>query len=298
VLFTEGIGTDPVHIQRHDFRPWSDQGFGVLMRLNNGWGEAGTLPVHTEYEGFADTCARYVERSEGCHIWIIGNEQNNIREHPGGEAHLVEHITPERYAQAFNLARARIVDVQPEAIVVPGAVDPYFGSTWPLLGRPYRPLDYFHEMMALIDDLDGIALHAYTHGLDPSLITSLRPFDDDPLTPHTPHEHYYEFQAYRAFAEAIPFKWHGRPIYVTESNHWVRALADTPGAANGWLDEDRGWVRAAYAEIERWNRRPYAQQIHCLLLYRWTGDEWAFENMGEVKKDLQGAMDNDYRWRR
>jgi hypothetical protein len=298
VLFTEGIGADPTHIRRHDYRPWSEQGFGVMMRLNNGWGEAGTLPVHTQYEGFADTCARYVELAEGCHIWIIGNEQNNIREHPGGGAHPVEHITPERFAQAFNLARARIKDVQPEAIVVPGAVDPYFGSTWPLLGRPYRPMDYYKEMLALIDDLDGIALHTYTHGMDPSLITSLRPFEHDPLTPHTPHEHYYHFQAYRTFAEAIPNKWHDRPIYITESNHWVRAVVDSPGVPNGWLDQDRGWVREAYAEIDRWNRSPYAQQIHCLLLYRWTGDEWAFENMGEVKKDFQAAMDNDYRWRR
>jgi hypothetical protein len=298
VLFNEAIGTDPTYIQRQDFSQWSDQGFGVLMRLNNGWGKAGTLPVHTEYEGFADTCARYAALAEGCHIWIIGNEPNNIREHPGGEAHPVEHITPERYAQAFNLARARIKAEQPEAVVVPGAVYPYLGSTWPLLGRPYRPMDYFKEMMALIDDLDGISLHTYTHWLDPSLITSLKPFDDDPLTPKTPDEHYYHFQAYRAFAEAIPCKWHDRPIYITETNHRVQSTVHSPNAENGWLDEDRGWVRAAYAEIDRWNRSHYAQQIYCLLLYRWTGDAWGFENLYEVKKDLQAALDNDYRWRR
>jgi hypothetical protein len=297
-MFTEGIGVDPTYIQAHDFRPWSDEGFGVMVRLNNGYDKAGTLPVHTEYGRFADTCARYVALAEGCHIWIIGNEQNNIVEHPGGAEHPLEHITPERYAQAFNLARARIKAVRPEALVVPGAVDPYHGIPWPLTGQPYRPLDYFRDMMALIDDLDGISLHTYTHWLDPSLITSLKTFDDPPLTPHTPHEHYYHFQAYRAFAEAIPAKWHDRPIYITETNHWVQSTEYVPGAKNGWLNQDRGWVRAAYAEIDRWNRSPYAQQIHCLLLYRWTGDAWRFENLGEVKKDLQAALESDYRWRR
>jgi hypothetical protein len=284
VLFGEEIGTHPTHVQGHDFRPWSEQGFGVLVRLNHGWGEGGTLPVHTAYETFADTCARYVARAMGCHIWILGDEPNNARAHP------VECITPERYARAFNLARARIKDVQPEAIVVPGAVDPDLGST--------RRLAYFKAMMALIDDLDGIALHAYTHGLDPSLITSLRPSDDEARTPNTPHEHDHEFQAYRAFAEAIPSKWHDRPIYITQTHHRVKSTTALSSAERGWLDLDRGWVQAAYAEIDRWNRSPYAQQIHCLLLYRWTGDAWGFENLGEIKKDLQAALDHDYRWRR
>jgi hypothetical protein len=99
-------------------------------------------------------------------------------------------------------------------VVVPGALDPYSCSTWPLLGRAYRPLDYFKEMMDQIDDLDGIALHAYTQWLDPKLITSLQTFTDDPLVPNTPHEHYYQFQAYRAFAEAIPARWRDRPTSV------------------------------------------------------------------------------------
>ncbi|MBN1641094.1 MAG: hypothetical protein JXA09_07650 [Anaerolineae bacterium] len=297
VLLTEGIGANPTHIQTHDFRPWSDAGFGVIMRLNNGWGTAGTLPEHTLYPGFADTCARYVALSQGCHIWIIGNEQNNIREHPGGEHHPIEHITPALYAEAFNMVRARIVTEQPEAIVVPGAVDPYFGLPWPLTGQPYRPLDYFREMLSYIDELDGIALHTYTHWLDVSLITAKTVFHDPPLTPGTPHEHYYDFQAYRAFAEAIPAKWRDRPIYITESNHWTRSTA-YGSTQNGWLNMNVGWVRAAYAEIDRWNRTPYAQQIHCLLLYRWTGDEWAIENLGEVQADFVQALDHDYRWRR
>ena len=66
----------------------------------------------------------------------------------------------------------------------------------------------------------------------------------------------------------------------------------------GWVNKNRGWVQAAYAEIDRWNNTPHAQQIHCYLLYRWTGDAWAIERLGEIHKDLRQALDHDYRWRR
>jgi hypothetical protein len=300
VLFTEAIGDNPNHGGGVDFRSWSNDGYGVIVRLNNGYEPAGTIPVSNKYSDFARACARYVQNSRGCHIWIIGNEQNNPREHPGGEHNPQEHIRPEMYAQAFNLARQRIKAVDPNAIVVPGAVDPYYGLSWKS-GEVWRPLDYFKAMLAYIDDLDGICLHTYTHWLDVNLITAKTTFTDSPLDPGTPNEHYYDFQAYRSFAEAIPGKWHNRPIYLTESNHWMkldRAPHDNEHVKNGWLDRDVGWVRAAYAEIHNWNNTPYAQQIQCYLLYRWTGDDWAIEGLSQVQNDFKKALDRDYRWRR
>jgi len=303
VLFTEAIGADPNHGGSHDYSPWSRNGYGVIVRLNHNYAPSGTLPVRAKYPDFARACARYVQNSLGCHIWIIGNEQNNVREHPGGDQNPLEHITPQMYAEAFNLARQRIKEVQPEAIVVPGAVDPYNTYPWKLMGnRRYRPLDYFTEMLSGIGELDGIVLHTYTHWLDVSLITRLTVFQDAFLQPGTVQEHYYDFQAYRTFAEAIPNKWRSRPLYVTETNHWL-ALERPPQNPQeerkvGWVDKDGGWVQAAYAEINRWNSTPHTQQIQCLLLYRWTGDEWAFERLGGVQRDFKKALDRDYRWRR
>ena len=298
VLFSEAVGTDPHHGGGHNYTSWSNSGYGVIVRLNNGYEPSGTLPVRAKYADFARACARYVQNSQGCHIWIIGNEQNNVREHPGGAEHPVEHITPQMYAEAFNLARRRIKQVQPEAIVTPGAVDPYNTYPWKLLGgRRNRPLEYFKEMLRHINDLDGITLHTYTHWMDVGLITGKTVFTDEFLQPGTPKEHYYDFQAYRPFAEAIPEKWRDRPIYITESNHWMALEHQGEGKA-GWVNKDKGWVRAAYAEIHRWNSTPHAQQIHCLLIYRWTGDEWAIERLWEVQKDIKKALDHDYRWRR
>ena len=301
VLFTEAIGADPNHGGGHDYSPWSYGGYGVIVRLNHGYHESGTLPVRAKYADFARSCSAYAQKSRGCHIWIIGNEQNNVREHPGGHEHPVEHITPEMYAEAFNLARLRIKEARPDDIVVPGTVDPYFGLPWPLTGQRYRPLDYFREMLSHIDDLDGVSLHTYTHWLDVGLITRPTVFEATFLQPGTRHEHYYDFQAYRSFAEAIPEKWRDRPIYITETNHWV-AAEHPPGPHEevraGWVNKDKGWVQAAYKEVDRWNSTPHAQQIHCLLLYRWTGDDWAIERLGQVHNDFRKALDNDYRWRR
>jgi hypothetical protein len=133
------------------------------------------------------------------------------------------------------------------------------------------------------------------------LITEKTVFTDEFLRPGTPQEHYYDFQAYRPFAEAIPEQWRDRPIYITESNHWL-ALDHQPSTRDeqgriGWVNKDKGWIQAAYAEINRWNNTPHAQQIQCLLLYRWTGDEWAIKNKGELHKDFKKALAHDYGWR-
>jgi hypothetical protein len=296
VLFTEGIGSDPTHIREHDFERWADAGYGVIVRLNHSQDGHGTLPEHKLYPDFAETCARYIELSRGCHIWIIGNEPNNTQEHPTKDNRISEHITPEMYAEAFNLAYQEIDKVRPLDQVVPAAMDPYFGVGLPLLGgRAYRPLEYFETVMAQIDKLDAVALHTYTHWLDVNQITSLDRFDAPSMPQGTPREHYLHFQAYRCFAEAIPSQWRKVPIYITETNHLSQSTTG-PGA-HGWLNRNARWVQEAYREIARWNSAPYAQQIHCLLLYRWSGDAWAISDLPAVQEDFRAALDQDYRWR-
>ena len=296
VLFTQSLGANREICVSNDYSAWSNDGYGVIVRLNHGYEDAGTLPQRSKYADFAYVCGAYARESQGCHVWIIGNEQNNVREHPPGDP-----IHPEAYAEAFNLARASIKEAQPGAIVVPGAVDPYFGLAWSPGGPRYRPLEYFETMLDHIDDLDGIALHTYTHWMDVSLVTSRTYFSDRFLQPGTPREHYYDFLSYRAFAEAIPERWRDRPIYITETNHWL-ALERPPRSRRelklaGWVNKDKGWVQAAYAEIDRWNRTPHAQQIHCLLLYRWSHDDWSIHNKRNIHKDFRKALDRDYRWR-
>jgi hypothetical protein len=180
--------------------------------------------------------------------------------------------------------------VLPNGIVVPGAVDPYNAA----IGQ--TPLKYWAQMLDGITALDGIALHTYTHGPVVDYITHRRVFTDPPLTPGTEDEHYYDFQAYRSFAETIPLRFRKQPIYITETNHWTVNANGSPPM--GWVNQNTGWVRAAYDEINRWNSGPGAQQIQCLLLYRWQGDEWAIDNKDQVQMDFKMALGKDYRWRR
>ncbi|MEZ4866913.1 MAG: M23 family metallopeptidase [Caldilineaceae bacterium] len=82
IVFTEGIGHDVNDRTGRDYRPYSDQGLGIITRLNNGYYPEGTIPDSRFYREFAQRCANFVANSPGCNIWIIGNEMNYRIERP------------------------------------------------------------------------------------------------------------------------------------------------------------------------------------------------------------------------
>jgi hypothetical protein len=94
--------------------------------------------------------------------------------------------------------------------------------------------------------------------------------------------------------ERIPAQWRSLPVYITEINHIHRRGGEHE---LGWINENIGFVREIYEEIDRWNKLPYAQQIRCGLIYRWTGDRWAIADKSEVQADFRSALDFDRRWR-
>lgn len=284
ILFTEAVGSDPNDRSGVDYRPYSEQDFGVIVRINNGYGAVGTIPTPEHYASFARRVANFVAASPGCHIWIIGNETNHPQEWP------VDHrgprpILPEEYVRCFRLCREAIRGLpgHGDDLVIVAAVAPWNAQ----LTYPANPTGdwilYFRHILEGLgaDGLDGIALHTYTHGPDPVLIT-------DRSTMNPPFQNrFFNFQAYRNFMEAIPAAMRNLPVFITESNQ------DAP-----WLDDNNGWVQAAYAEIDRWNRQPGAQQIRCLLLYRWQPyDQWRIEGKNGVIADFRAALANDYRWK-
>ena len=83
IIFTESVGSEPGDTGGKDFSQWSNQGLGVLCRINNGYYPGGTIPHSSRYEDFARRCANYAAASRGCKIWIIGNEMNHPVERPG-----------------------------------------------------------------------------------------------------------------------------------------------------------------------------------------------------------------------
>ena len=306
IFFTQICGRTPSTLQPNNdirafFWEWVTQGYGVIVRLNHGYEPGGTLPLARYYDDFAAAAARYVELflkrpelPDTDYTWTlqIANEQNNPREHPGGFENPIEHISPEMYAEVFNKTYTSIKAVLPNAIVCPGAIDPYNYMPWKAQNNAqWRPLDYYERMMANIQALDGIILHAYTHGPNLEAVTHLRRFGHGtgPLW-----DHYYDFQIYRLFMERIPAKWRDLPVYITEMNHIHRPAGEHD---QGWISQNVGWVREVYKEIDRWNKTPYTQQIRCGLLYRWFGDQWAINDKAGILEDFRMSLRNDYRWR-
>lgn len=334
IVFTVEVGANPNDTSGFDFSPWANQEFGIICRINNGYGSAGTIPYSAAYADFAKRVGNFVAASRGCKIWLIGNEMNHSQEWPaapGSQSALApasapvqprfgpnedpfgrsspsrfsalhtadktaiapaaateagrQPITPTLYAQCFRQCRDAI-KLQPghgDDQVCIGAVAPWNNQTTYASNPNGSWIQYFSDVLALLGagGLDGIALHTYTHGSDPALVT-------DRTAMNPPFQNcYYNFQAYRNFMEAIPAAMRSLPVYITETDQ------DSP-----WLDQNNGWVQAAYAEINSWNQQANAQQIRALALYRWPKlDQWYIEGKQGVIAGFNDAMQNDYRWK-
>jgi hypothetical protein len=287
VLVTEGLGADPHGPGGPDYRHLSNQGLGVIVRLNHGYGDKGTIPRSDRYDDFAQRCGNFVEGSQGCHIWIIGNEPNLSWERPGGPNGEV--ITPELYARCYKKCRDNIHSRpgRENDQVVVAAVGPWNVDT----KYPENPLgDWAKYLRHVLDRLpgqcDAIAVHTYTNGYALDFITN----DYWQGAPGYTHLR-YQFRSYVDFMEAIPEEMHSLPVYLTEADQNL-AWKDEPGSR---------WVQTAYQEIDRWNSEPANQPIQALILYRWPlvhdQPQWAISTRPQIITDFKTAMDHDYRVR-
>ncbi len=299
LLFTEGIGYNPQDTQGRDYSGYSDKGLGVMVRLNAGYAGTGTLPFEQYYSDFARRCANFVKASPGAHIWIVGNETNHPIEWPGAvwdwnaqppkpvsADKRGEPITPDRYARCYKLVRSAIKALSGHADdqVLVAAAAPW-NALLTYSGNPNGDwVQYFQDILKLLspDTCDGLTLHTYTHGTDPALIRS------EAMMQAPFQNRHFNFRAYKDFMAAIPSNLSGLPVYITETDQ-----GDEP-----WRNDNTGWVRQAYDEINAWNLAT-TQKIRSLLLYRWpnvSGDRWGIEGKQGVIADLRQALALRYRW--
>lgn len=294
ILFTEALGNDPNGQGGGDYSRYAEQGFGIMVRLNNGYEPHGTIPFSNRYAEFAQRCANFVRNSRGCHIWIIGNEMNFAVERPGVQIDRSksppvvtqpgETILPGMYVRCYRQCRDAIKAVpghQNDQVIV-GAVAPWNAQTT----YPENPsgdwIKYFQDILTPLapNDCDGISIHAYTHGTDPKLV-----YTDAYMNPPFQNRQ-YNFRTYQDFMNAIPRSMRSLPVYLTETDQ------DEP-----WRNENTGWVQRAYGEIDWWNRQPGNQVIRAVILYRWSNaDQWVIEGRSGVIEDFKRAMDNKYNW--
>lgn len=267
-----------------DFSDLAGAGLGVIVRINHGYGSAGTLPTPDRYGDFAAACARYVQRSRGCRIWIIGNEPNHEVERPNGRP-----ILPHDYARAYSLCRTAIRAVQGhehDEVLVAGPAPWNATTTYPGNEKGDWVRYFVHVMTLLADDgCDGFALHTYTHDLDPRQITG----DFFHTTPGYRHLR-NEFRTYRDFMNVIPDRFRHLPVFITETDPTTRGRGWHPG-------QNVGWVQAAYREIANWNQGAQRQPILSLILYRWPlvpdQPEWSISNRPGIIEDFRQALASD-----
>lgn len=298
LVVTVEIGHNPNDHTGGDFRYYSGRGHGVIVRLNNGYGSSGTLPYQSQYADFATRCANYVSATQGADIFIIGNETNLPREWPGnvnGSATTGEPITVARYIDCYNRCYAAIKAVRPGAQICPTPSGTW-SPPWPGQGIEGF-VDYWVNILNGIgaSKIDCLALHAYTHGCDPALVTSTAKMG-------YPYQSiYYNFRVYQNYMAAIPSSMRSKPVYITECDQNIECADPPPTPRHAWYNVNNGWTKAIYSEINSWNSGAYSQKIRCVALFRWDDvpeGEWAFgfSNRANVITDWLEAMANDYRW--
>lgn len=308
LVVTKEIGSNPNDNSYDDFTYYSNRGHGVIVRLNNGYGSAGTLPYQSQYANFATRCANYVKNTKGADIFIIGNETNLPREWPGninGDANTGEAITVARYVDCYNRCYNAIKAVKPTAQVCPTPsgtwAPPYDGSLPPIPNRGVEGfLTYWVNILNNIgaSKIDALILHAYTHGCDPAMAYS------NQLMGAPYGNIYYHFRVYRNYMANIPSTMRTKPVYITECDQNIECAdppCNPPCVRNTWQNQNNGWMKAMYKEIDDWNKGASTQKIRCLAMFRWDPNnegEWSFSfsNRNNVVTDWLEAMQNEYRW--
>lgn len=274
LVLTRGIWADPSDHSGEDFRRFPHR---KIVRLNYNYFPHGTIPTPSLYENFAQRVANFVGASQGCSRWIIGNEPNIEQERPAGQP-----ILPEMYVRCFNLCRAAIRSLAGHsgdqvllAPIAPWNVDTKYAGNesgdW---------IRYFEDVQFLLPagGCDGFAFHTYTRAQTPESVSS---FDrmDPPFQEY--HNGFYTFTDWMGYTVA---RFQGLPCYITEF-----CVAGVP-----WKDINNSTVQQAYYEIDVWNRTRVNRPISCLTMYRWSTDQWRFDDKPNVQADFHAAVEKGY----
>ena len=269
VVFTETADSQP-----GDYRRYADQGLGVIVRINNGYAPAGTIPTPDRYAEFAQKCAAWVAASNGVEWLVIGNEIAHHHEWPTDQP-----ITLASYLDCYRQCYKAVKAVAPHIKLAPQAVAPWNTST---PDAPDWILQLRQMLLALDGMVDWICLHAYTRSYAPSAFATGAAMD-------APWQHRYSgWETLWEFMAAIPSTMRHLPVMVTEAN-----------GNQTWATYQAGWVQALYQQIERWNAKPDNQQICCVALFRWArhDSQWDMSKCNQAHDDLRAAVAVGYQWR-
>jgi len=278
-VLTVEHGDNPHHTGGGDFRDVREKGRVPIVRLNKGYGKAGTIPIPERYDEGSHRAAKYVEASKGCDVWIVGNEWNTSWERPERPDGTRPPILPEQYAAYYSLVWERIHEIPGHEmdIVLFAPVGPWNPeTTYPGNERGDWLRTYQDAQAATTTPIDGFAWHAYSRQQVPGRLSS-----HFYMTQPGWGDHHWEFRVFEDWNRATLAKHRGAYKFLTEFD------ANEP-----WLDENRGFFGAAAQEVFVWNKNRDAGDaaIQALVAYRWEFDKWYIKGRHNLIADYHEAV--------
>lgn len=287
----------------------SNQGFGVVVRMNWGFGSSGSLPTSSNYATYAQRAATLCSAHRNyCRYYIVGNETNLGVEWPNGGAadgcetcngfngpcvNPKEALTHQRYANCFQQTYNAVHAVAPECNLLLSPAATWAGNFSCSLGEP-TALDYIcytDTLYQLIPHsmIGGMAFHPKTHVHDPAEITSNTMHDNPVFSCSHNLQIHWGFRVYQDELNRIPSDLRSKAIFFTELNPHEPSYG-------GWQNIDNGYVVAGYEEVNNWNKaHPGDRVITGMMLYRWpVADFWPIANKPNLHNDIRNAVAKGY----
>lgn len=269
IVHTTAIGVNPNDTNGGNF---NNDRTTAIVRINNGYGSAGTIPLPHLYEDFSKRAANFVANSQGISYVVIANEIVMPWDYPEGQV-----ITLENYLNCYRLCYQKIKSVAPQVKIAPQAPGLWNPST---PDSPDWVKQLPDQLNALGNMVDWIAIHAYSRGYGLDSFNTGRKMD-------APWNHHYNgWETLYEYMEAIPQSHRNLPVIVTEVN-----------GNDNWRNNNSGWIQKMYSVVNEWNENPSHQKILGACLFRWAehDEQWDFSKKSGSVDDFKQSLNNDYR---
>jgi len=267
----KGWCVDPVYMnedyQRLDYSNLASKGIRVGVNLRRGYsndfpGGQGTVPPPDKWDRFVANAIQTIWDAKGVYAFTLFNEINNPREWPAEGYQVKAADVVYLYNEIY-----REVDDLPVKVGL-GALDPFYGPG-------SNCMDWWEAILAGILGTEVIGLHGYTRGPNPAMVGSQAKFGDDPLR--------WQYLNYpgcvRTFIDAIPGRFVGAELLVTEINHlWLEDSLNPPSPTIGWHPDAVPVLEAFYQAVPR--------RVSALVAYRWSGDDWRLHDKPKLLQKI------------
>jgi murein DD-endopeptidase MepM/ murein hydrolase activator NlpD len=236
VVLRTAVGIDAASAPL-DLTRYIERGLRVVMHFVPVASDTATTPAVDA--AFAERAALSIERTIG-EPWavLLGGDWDGPE---GDPPEWQPRDAAERFNHARSLVKAALVATgRPGVRVGPGP-----------LARPSAPRDplgFWTAMLSAVDDLDVLAVRAWSYGQAPELARA-------PLYLEPPTATVETFNAYRSLLAAVPAPFRSRPAFLYPVD-----------ATEPWCAGASDWLNAVQDNVTAWNAAPGGPAVRGVVL--------------------------------